>query len=142
MVLPRLLHPVTVVLEKVSRSTTIQDPDYEEPVQLVDRTAQYTLSAQVKWGIDKKMDTDSSGLYERSDGYLLLSMAELRAEGLSDIEEGDRFIRIGTGLNARNVDLYVTGIRPIAHYPDQSGAALVKAFFADKQPAHQNRGGL
>lgn len=138
--LPRLIHPISITIERVVNSLTVQDDDYQEPVQKVVRTS-FVVLGQVKWGMDKRLDATSSGAVEGSDGYILFRRVDLIAVGLGDVERGDRFIRMGGGALARPVDLYVTSIRPEGHYQDQGGATLLKAFFRDRQPVEQNRGG-
>lgn len=141
MVLPNLIHPTLVVIERINTAATIQDPDYEEPVQVVDRSNQVTVLGQPKWRADKRLDAKAYGPDEESDGYVLFRRIDLQAAGVDDINRGDRFISIGIGANLREVDLYVTSIRPEGHYTDQGGASLLKAFFRGRHPVHQSRGG-
>lgn len=140
--LPRLMHPVPVEVEKLQRAVAPMDPDYAEPTQQAVRGPRITVPGQVKWGMDERLRATLTGAEQESEGYILFRRTDLRRVGLIEIAQNDRFTAIGTGLNLVEVDLYVVGLRYEGHYPDQGGPALVKAFFKDRFPSKQNRGGL
>lgn len=137
--LPRLLHPFPTQIQTAEPATVSQDEGYREPVQTIGRSETFTIAAQWKWFSDRELALNRSGAEESSDGYVLLRYTDLRALG-KEVKRGDRIIGYGTGAAAVKTDLYVVKLRHEGHYPDQGGPALVKAFFADRQPAHQTRG--
>jgi hypothetical protein len=75
-----------------------------------------------------------------STGYVLFRMADLRTLG-KIINVGDRIIGYGSGVARVPLDVYVTKLRYEGHYPDTHGPSLVKAFFNDRLPERQQRGG-
>jgi hypothetical protein len=136
MALPRLLHPVPIVIEQISKATTFYDEDAREPIQAAARSSQETVQGQVKWEGDLALDVAAGGAQEGAQGYVLFRYTDLAAKGIT-LAQNDRIVKIGQ----QEVDVYVTKLRPVGHYPDQSGASLVKAFFMDRQPSRQRRGG-
>lgn len=145
MPIPNLLHPTAITIQVLSRTTTIQDDDYREPVQQADRGADFVCPGQVAWTSDELMNADTLGANESSAGYIVFRLADLRAiTKQSDfrLKQNDRFLKLGTGPNAIEVDLYITDLRYGGHWPDQGGATIVKAFFKDRFPSKQNRGGV
>jgi hypothetical protein len=139
--LPNLLHPVLIEIEQISRATTIVDKDYNEPTQQAIRGPRKTCPGQVKWGMDERLRATLTGAEAESEGYILFRRVDLRARGIAELKQNDRFTAEGAGANRREVDLYITGLRFEGHYPDQGGPALVKAFFRDRQPSKQTPGG-
>lgn len=138
--LPRLLHPIAVEIEPLNRAESIVDPDFQEPVQQASRGPRVTAPAQVQWGLDEELRATLQGAEQGSDGYLLFRTIDLRALSVT-LHQGDRFVSIGVGANKIDADLYVTALRYNGHYQDQGGATLVKAFFKDRFPSKQTRGG-
>lgn len=141
MPLPRLIHPVPVQVEALQRSATIVDEDFREPVQQATRGPRVTIQGQVKWGLDEALKMSLSGADQESSGYILFRLADVRAAGLGQLKQNDRFVSIGSGANKVDVDLYVTALRYQGHYGDQGGATLVQAFFKDRFPSKSTRGG-
>ena len=137
----RLLHPTAVEVEKLQRTVAPMDPDYREPTQQAVRGPRITCPGQVQWGMDERLRATLTGAEQESEGYILFRRRDLRAVGLIEIEQGDRFTSLGSGPNKVDVDLYVVGLRYQVHYPDSRGAQMVKAFFKDRFPSKQNRGG-
>lgn len=139
--LPNLLHPVPVTIKQLSRAASVVDPDYQEPVQQAVLGPAVVAPGQVKWGMDERLRASLIGPEQESEGYILFRRIDLRALGIAELKQNDRIVAIGVGPNARAVDLYITGLRFEGHYPDQGGAALVKAFFRDRNPSKQTPGG-
>ena len=139
--LPRLLHPVPVEIEQLVRSAAPMDDDYAEPIQQATRGPRIVALGQVKWSMDERLRASLIGAEQESEGYILFRRVDLRALGIAELKQNDRFVSIGAGPNARPVDLYITGLRFEGHYPDQGGPALVKAFFRDRNPSKQTPGG-
>jgi len=142
MVLPNLIHPIPVEVEPLQRSQSIVDDDFREPIQSAVRSPRTTVLAQIKWGADEKLRVEAGGAAEGAEGYVLFRRLDLRAAGLDEVHTNDRIVSIGVGANKTNVDLYVVHVQQMGHYPDQGGASLVRAWFKDRQPSKQNRGGL
>jgi hypothetical protein len=116
------------------------DEEYQEPVQQAAREAVVTVLGQVKWTIDERLRATLQGVETEAEGYILFRRVDLRAKSITELKMDDRFIMVGVGPNARAVDLYIVGLRFEGHYTDQGGAALVKAFFKDRDPSRQSPG--
>ena len=140
MVLPRLIHPLPTDVQSVDTGATIQDDGYNEPVQSVVYSETFTVAGQWKWFSDQELRMQDIGAVEYSSGYVLMRLTDLRALG-KEIKRGDRIIGYGTGASRIELDVYVTRVRFEGHYPDQHGPALVKAYFNDRAPERQQRGG-
>jgi len=138
--LPNLIHPLPTDVQPVDRAATIQDDGYNEPVQTVVYREAYTAPGQWKWASDKELRMQEIGALEYSTGYVLFRMRDLRALGQT-IGVGDRIIGYGAGAARVPLDVYVVKLRYEGHYPDQYGPSLVKAFFSDRAPERQKRGG-
>ena len=142
MVLPNLIHPIPVEITPLLRQNTIVDDDYREEVQTVAYGATTTVVGQIKWTADNRLRTTRAGNEDESGGYILFRRVDLDAAGLSDSpKQGDRILAYGSGTGRREVDVYVVRTRPEGHYPDQGGYSLIKAFFRDRSPGRQSRGG-
>jgi len=130
MVMPNLIHPVSVKVERLDESATVYDEDAREPVKQGSRKVVYTLPAQVNWGAHNGMDPSDIGPSDNESGYVLFRKTECVAAGYHP-QRKDRIIQIGslTGLT-----LYITSVRPMGHYPDQSGYTLWKCSFSDRSP--------
>lgn len=133
---PRLLHPVTVLLEQISPSDTVYDPDTREPIQQAARAASVSLRGQVKYGVSKEMRVEPAGIQENERGYVLFRQKDLTAASVS-LAINDRISKIGRV----NHDAYITRLEPTGHYGDLGGNTLVKAYFADRQPSKHRRAG-
>lgn len=126
---PNLLHPVDVVLEQADLSNTVMDVDGMEPVQQVSRVDPITLKGQVKYGVSKETGLEAGGATENERGYVLFRQKDLN-EAFVVLQINDRITQIGVVLH----DSYITRLEPCGHYPAY-GNTLVKAYFADRQPA-------
>lgn len=138
MVLPRLIHPVDVKVERLIRSELVMDNDAREPFHGPRTTTaeSYTIKAQVKWSAKDDLDPSGGGSLERSVGYILVRLVDMDSilgVGVR-LKRGDRITEIGvqTGL-----DLYIVKEAPAGHYPDQSGQSLIKYHFEDRHPVQQ-----
>lgn len=148
--IPNLIHPVPVTIQRMERAVTIVDPVAREPVRQVWRNdsgpgtgASLSLEAQVNWndGHIAKPTFPPGGAEEEWKGYLLFRVVDLVAAGVAteesdgtltvSIARGDRIVRIGR----RVVDLYVLYFRDVAAYPDQGGATLLEIRFNDRLAA-------
>ncbi len=138
---PNLIHPIQVEVEQLNRDATIVDPDYQEPIQQGDRSVRKTCPGQIKWVGDERLEPSALGAQLESDGYVLFRLLDLRNRGMT-IKVSDRFVSIGEGVAKVEIDVYVVKLVYQGHYPDMKGPTLVKAFFRDRDPAKQNRGGM
>lgn len=133
MVLPRLLHPIDV---QIQRRDDTRIFDGKEPYHGQRETTAVDVSAQVKWTREDAVEIQEGGKRFLSDGYILLRKYDLDELGVT-FGEGDKIVKIGwqTGLN-----LYIVRAVPIGHYPDQDGATMLKFYFADRSPVVQSGG--
>jgi hypothetical protein len=137
MPIPNLLHPVPVKIRQLSRSTTVYDDDAREPIQIVGRTSELTVQGQVRWYEQYRQEPTLVGVVEGASGYVLFRLADLEAQSVV-LQRQDQFVQIGS----RETDVYVVALEWVGHYADQGGPTMVKAHFADRQPARQTRGGV
>jgi hypothetical protein len=126
---PNLLHPVDVVLERVDEANTVWDTDGSEPVQQMARVDPITLKGQAKYGASKEAGLEAGGATENERGYVLFRQKDLNTASVT-LKINDRITQIG----AISHDSYITRLEPCGHYPAY-GNTLVKAYFADRQPA-------
>ena len=135
MPLPRLLHPVDIHVEKIDRAATAYDHDAREPIVQAARKTIVVVPGQVNWGTQKGLEPSKAGPREGASGYVLFRHTDLTVAGLT-LEDNDRFAKLGNV----DTDLYVDRLEHTAHYGDQGGPTLVKAYFSDRAPAKQTRG--
>ena len=126
---PTLIHPVPVIIRQGNKPASSFRDDAREPVRKLVRTADRTLSAQIKWRRTDDPSADFTGVTENSIGYLLFKWKDLDAAGVT-IRRGDKVIKI----DRIEYELFITQLMPAGHYPDQNGSTLLKAFFADREP--------
>jgi len=135
--LPRLLHPINVLIKKADRLQTFYDQDLHEPIGQVRRPQKPV----VVWAQIKVLESDDpkasvGGVLENTRGYILLRTADLLNKHFT-VERGDQIIQIGEGDYAREVDYYITRLQQRGHYPRAKGHTLIKAWFADRHPSRQ-----
>lgn len=132
---PNLIHPISVIVERLNTAEMVMDPDTREPMHGARSSAadRITVQAQINWGARKRPSFDGGGVEENSDGYILCRTYDLQKLG-GLLKRGDRIVQIGTGANAIEVDLYLTRQEPMGHWPDQNGATLVRYHFEDRAP--------
>lgn len=135
MTVPNLIHPINIVVEQISKGTTIYDPDSREPIQQADRPVQTTILGQPKWMSQKDLEMGKGGAEEGAAGYVLFRQVDLAAAGIT-LEVNDCFKKIGHV----DTDVYIIRLEWCGHYPDTDGPSMVKAHFADRAPAKQTRG--
>ena len=139
---PNLLHPVPVDVQQVNRSATVVDPDFREEMENVAYGAVVTLPGQIKWYSDEELRRMNYGSEHGSAGYILFRVLDLKNKGIASIREGDKFVAYGTGAGRYEVNVFVTKIEPQGHYQDRGGPTLLKAYFADRNPASSSGAGL
>jgi hypothetical protein len=132
---PNLIHPVDVVLQQISRATSIMDDDYREPVQMAARDTKKTLQGQVSWRTKGSLQQGYTGPAADASGYVLFLNVDLTRESIT-IKREDRF----TSMGGVDTDVYVVATRPCGHYPGL-GATMLKCFFADRSPTRNSPGG-
>lgn len=154
MPIPRLHHPVPIIMELMDRSDTVYDPYAREPVGQVLREGEsprsgdrVTIKAQVSFYYsgakqDYPMATDI-GIDEKTMGYFACRYKDLISLGLVtetngaytniNLKRGDRIIQIGK----QTVNYYVTGFKPFAHYPNQK-QTMLQVNFEDRHPGYQD----
>ena len=132
MPLPRLLHPVNITVQQIDRDATIYDEETREPVQKVSRNTDTVIPGQALWVRQKDMIASPGGVREEAEGYVLFRYADLKRMGIT-LALNDRIIKVGHLA----VDVYVIKLMPMAHYADQNGPALVRAYFASRESSRQ-----
>lgn len=144
MVVPNLLNPVRCTVSRIDKNETIYDPVTRENINIIRRRPAFNIDAQVvyrKVFTKGSMDTadheggqgeGAGGAIADSDGYVLLRTVDLAAQSLTinDIIKGDSITKLGQ----LDVEYFVMGKRPAAHYTDQGGFTLVAVFFEDRNP--------
>jgi len=126
---PDLVHPIPVEIEQIDKGSTEWDGDAREAIRTVARTAVKKLNAQISWSVKDDPNPEKMGISEETRGYLLFKKKDLSGESVT-INRGDKISKIGYDI----VELYVTGLTPVGHYPDQGGASLLIAYFGDRNP--------
>jgi hypothetical protein len=129
MPIPNLKHPVPINIESVDQGETIYDDNHREPVQQSVVTQINSVPGQIKW-FKEEMEIDTGGRKVLATGYVLFRYVDLASHSLN-LKFNCRFTKLGN----ESALVFVVGLTPIAHYPDQGGATMVKAFFNDRQPA-------
>ncbi len=130
--LPNLIHPIPIQIQQLALTETIQDEDLREPVQQAVNAATKMVNGQVKWGMEKSLSVRMGGVTAIASGYVLFRYVDLLAQSIS-LALNDRIIKTGF----LEVDVYIIRLQPMAHYPDQGGPSLLKAYFADRAPGRQ-----
>ena len=131
--LPSLIHPLPTYVQSIQTEETIQDDDYREPVQDVKYSDTWIIPGSWKWTIAQSLRMQDTGAQEGSSGYVLMRTHDLRVAG-KKIKRGDRIVGYGSGIGKVDVDVYVTALQYMGHYPDQLGPSLVRVYFKDRQP--------
>lgn len=145
--IPRLIHPVPAIIQRMNRAVTVLDPVAREPVRQVWRAgegpgtgSESTLQAQVTFteGAIGRPTYLPGGVEERWLGYLTVRVIDLIRAGIATVNSdgaielgiarGDRIRRIGW----RTTDVYVAWFVDEGHYPDQGGATLIRIHFKDR----------
>ncbi len=155
--IPNLIHPIPVRVQRQLAAATTFDDRGREPVRQLWKRGQgpgtgtaEDLVAQVHWNQDMKIgepENRASGTERRTEGYLLFRLIDLLAAGIATdhgdgtvdfgFKRGDRIVRIGR----RRLNVYVTFFRDVASYPDQEGATLLEVNFSDRAPSSSAREG-
>jgi len=126
---PTLIHPVDVIIKQSIDSESSFRTDAREPVRRLRRATERNLKAQVVWRQSENPAASFTGVLENSLGYLLFKLKDLAALNVT-LMRGDKIIKI----DKLAYELFITQLMPAGHYPDQNGATLLKAFFADREP--------
>lgn len=133
MVLPRLIHPVPVTIERLQTSETIYDVDAREPVKQGYRKQSFDLYAQISWGTHDGEQPTRLGAQDEEQGYILFRRVDLLNASPTPYhpQRNDRIVTIGT---LPDLKLYIVSVQPMGHYPDQGGYSLWKCRFVDRAP--------
>jgi hypothetical protein len=132
---PRLLHPVPVTIEQLNRDQLAQDLGAREAFhgarQIVKRTIEVQAQHKVQ-GVNAPIIT-AAGFSEPVAGYILVRTKDLRALGVS-LKRGDRIVKVGSGPNAKVMDVYLLLDDSMGHYPSERGATLQRWYYSDRNP--------
>lgn len=132
MVLPNLIHPIPIQVSQLDTSGTLYDDEAREPIQQATHSSVVTLPGQVKYGSSREASFHLGGIRENERGYVLFRQVDLDAQSVT-LKINDRIVKIGQ--IDQNAD--ITRLEPMGHYPDQSGASLIRAYFSDRAPSKQ-----
>lgn len=128
MVLPRLIHPVYVVIEQRDDANSIRDDDLGivigEPLR-----STVTIRAQLANKRHDRLTMDPGGRETEADGYVLARVRDLDNAGIT-IKVGDKIVKMGR----RDVVYYITRLEYKAGYTDQGGHTLIRFFYNDRSP--------
>ncbi len=144
MVVPNLLNPVLITIDRIDTTETQYDPILRETLNIIRRRPSFNINAQIVYrkvfvkgsldgsDLEGQMGEGIGGTIPNSDGYVLLRIVDLAAKSLTinDVAKGDRIIK----LAQLDTDYYVVGKRPAAQYTDQGGFTLLAVFFEDRNP--------
>ena len=131
MVVPNLLHKVSIEITQISKATTFYDDDAREPIQHAARVAPVVVDGQVNWLGDRdggqEQQANKGGASIKSTGYILFRYVDLNAKGIT-LRHEDRISKIAS----QDYDLYIHKLVPMGHY---KAPTLVRAYFSDRQPS-------
>lgn len=145
MTIPNLLNPVKVTISRIDKTETQWDSVSRENINIIRRRPAFEIDAQIVYrkvfakgsldavtDIDGRMNEGIGGVSHNSDGYVLLRTVDLTSKGLTfnDIVHGDKIIK----LAQLDVEYFIVGKRPAAHYTDRGGFQLIAVFFEDRNP--------
>lgn len=110
--IPRLIHPVEVVIAQVNGASTTIDADFREPVGNV-ATTSVTLSGQLAEGRGRSLNMSAGGdtPTANSTGHVVFEIDALTAAG-AVLHLGDRITSIAGGA----VNHRITRIEDKVHY--------------------------
>jgi len=129
--LPNLIHPIWITIQRADKTATVYDEDAREPIRSVVRE-EVTIQAQIVYRQVADPRFESYGLTEDARGYLLFRFSDLEARSYTPAR-GDMI----TALGHRATKLFLLQHADAAHYPDQDGASLVRWFWGDRRPSAQ-----
>lgn len=141
MTLPNLRNPVDTEIKPLDKSKTKYNNRRRENVNIIRRSPTITIKSQIVYfrsstaasqdnpNWEGAQNIGLGGVVEESDGYIVVRFKDLTALGY-DPKRGDKISK----LAQLDVDYFVTGKRPGAHYPDQGGFTLLQIFFRDRNP--------
>jgi hypothetical protein len=155
--IPNLIHPIPVRIQRRNVAATVFDARAREPVRQLWKSGQgpgtgdaVDLVAQVNWNQKDGVANPTvrpGGVEEKSEGYLLFRLVDLLAAGIATengdgtvefgLDRGDRIVRIGR----RRTNLFVVFFRDVAGYEDQGGCTLLEVDFSSRQPSSPAREG-
>jgi hypothetical protein len=131
MVLPTLIHPIWITIQRADKAATVYDDDVREPIRSVKRE-EVLIQAQVTWRQVADPRFEAYGLAEDVRGYLLFRVTDLAAKPYTPAR-GDMITKLGT----RDTQLFLLQSSDAGHYPDQNGASLVRWYWGERRPSAQ-----
>ena len=136
---PRLLHPLTVVIEPLDVGSTLYDENAREQIQIVGRKLAVEISAQVEYRDfvqhgQAEARYDAGGYMGEEKGYILVRYIDAKAKSYEP-RAGDKITMIGKGsITPQPMTTFVHRIKPTIH-KRRLGKTAVKLYFADRKPA-------
>ncbi len=132
---PRLLHPILVTIQQIDHTETLlNDPFLRQSVGPIGRSSNVQLYAQIEDMYSNRAVMTDAGLEQHFDGYALFRTVDLQDASIT-LKVGDRISVIGEGVNARAKNVYIIKLEYLGHYPNATGATLLKAYYQDRSPS-------
>lgn len=136
---PRLLHPLTVVIEPLDKGATYYDDDTREQIQILGRSVEVEIPAQVEYRDfvqhgQADATWDRGGYIGEERGYILIRYIDATKRGYTP-KVGDKITMIGKGAEVpQPMVTFVHRLKPTMH-TRRHGKTGVKLYFADRKPA-------
>lgn len=128
-ILPNLLNPAQIVIERIDTSKTKYDPLRKTPINHVATKTSFTIQGQVVWAVstaNQTPDYTQAGEVPRELGYIMMRTRDLNSLGQT-IQKDDRIVSIGGIAQS----LYIERLQYGSHY--NGIFQLVKVFYTDRR---------
>ena len=133
--IPNLIHPIKVTIERMNTSEMVMDDDAREPIHGARSASSdaVIIDAQIKIESEAAPDYEPGGPRQVESGYILCRTKDMDQKLGSGVifKRGDRITKMGrrTGL-----DLYITRHQPMGHWPDQQGTTIIRFYYEGRDP--------
>ena len=89
MVLPSLIHPISITIELKNNSVIVFDG--HEPMHGARSSQSVTIEGQVSWGRYEEQNMEDAGIRPATDGYILLRRKDIVDCGYNiDVDDNDQ----------------------------------------------------
>lgn len=127
--IPSIIHAIPIEVEPINKDTTLIDPETREPYRVVSRKNKLYLEGQIRYDREDVGVFGKGGRSDATTGHLVFLRSYIDDQNVT-FNVGDKIVKVG-GVEK---DLYVTGVRHGAHYPDEGGPTLYLIDFEDRSP--------
>lgn len=125
--IPMIIHAIPIEIEPIDKTETQIDPDTREPYRTVARKDKLYLEGQIRYDREDRADWGKGGRADSTGGHLVFLKSYIDDLNIK-FSVGDKIVKVG-GIDK---ELYVTGTRHGAHYPDEGGPTLYLIDFEDR----------